>query len=40
MPLVSWLWVVIAGVIAFLVVGLEKWLRHRGNPGPTVAARA
>jgi magnesium-transporting ATPase (P-type) len=31
MPLVSWVWVFIAGLAAFLTVGLEKWLRHRGG---------
>ncbi|MBP2672258.1 MAG: P-type ATPase, translocating, partial [candidate division NC10 bacterium] len=40
MPPVSWLWVVIAGAIAFLVVGVEKWLRQRRGRGAAVAARA
>jgi magnesium-transporting ATPase (P-type) len=31
MPPVSWLWAVLVGVAAFLTVGLEKWLRHRGG---------
>jgi len=40
MPLVSWLWVGLVGVAAFLAVGLEKWLRHRGGGTrwPAVAA--
>jgi len=44
MPPVSWLWVLMVGVAAFLMVGLEKWLRHRGDRGArgpaTVAAGA
>jgi len=44
MPPVSWLWVLLVGVAAFLMVGLEKWLRHRGDRGArgpaTVAAGA
>jgi Ca2+-transporting ATPase len=38
MPLISWLWVVLAGAIAFLVVGFEKWLRYRRDREPGVAA--
>jgi Ca2+-transporting ATPase len=30
MPPVSWIWVFLAGLIAFLVVGAEKWMRHGG----------
>ena len=40
MPLVSWLWVVLAGLIAFLVVGAEKWMRHRDARRTRVAAGA
>jgi Ca2+-transporting ATPase len=40
MPLVSWVWVGVAGVVAFLAVGLEKWLRHRQGRGAAVAAGA
>jgi cation-transporting ATPase F len=40
MPLISWLWVVMAGAVAFLVVGLEKWLRHRPRRRHGVAAEA
>jgi cation-transporting P-type ATPase F len=38
MPLLSWLWVLIAGVAAFFTVGCEKWLRHRGARRRVVAA--
>ncbi len=31
MPLVSWVCVFSVGLTAFLAVGLEKWLRHRGG---------
>jgi magnesium-transporting ATPase (P-type) len=34
MPPISWLWVVLAGVAAFLTVGIEKRLRHRRQPSP------
>jgi Ca2+-transporting ATPase len=40
MPLISWLWVILAGAIAFLVVGFEKWLRYRLDRGPIVAEGA
>jgi cation-transporting ATPase F len=33
MPLASWGWVLLIGLAAFLVVGFEKWLRHRGATG-------
>ena len=31
MPPDSWGWVLLIGLAAFLVVGFEKWLRHRGG---------
>jgi Ca2+-transporting ATPase len=40
MPLDSWLWIVSAGIVVFLVVGLEKWLRHRRSRRPAVAVGA